>query len=151
MGVAGLQTMIDHNVAANLAVLGANVSTGIPLLGERLTTTAIMLATKGMDSAAALRAATSLLARTVIGQSTVIAFDTAFNAVALLFVVAAPLLVVIKIVFSRYEKVRAARPTVRPVANQVRQASPSDVPERLPEPPPKILQRLAEEGERKSA
>jgi ABC-type uncharacterized transport system permease subunit len=35
---------------------------------------------------AANRAATSLLDRAVIGQSTVIAFDTAFNAVALLFV-----------------------------------------------------------------
>ena len=26
MGVAGLQTLIDHNVAANVAVLGANVT-----------------------------------------------------------------------------------------------------------------------------
>ena len=44
-----------------------------------------MLVAKGMDAAAASRAAMSLLGRVVIGQSTVIAFDTAFNAVALLF------------------------------------------------------------------
>jgi DHA2 family multidrug resistance protein len=49
-----------------------------------------------MDAMAAGRMATSLLGRAVTGQSTVIAFDTAFNAVALLFVVAAPALVAIK-------------------------------------------------------
>jgi MFS transporter, DHA2 family, multidrug resistance protein len=39
----------------------------------------------------------------------VIAFDTAFNAVALLFVIAAPLLVIIKIGLARYAKMRAAQ------------------------------------------
>ncbi|MNY76515.1 hypothetical protein D3C86_2161230 [compost metagenome] len=67
-----------------------------------------MLTARGMDAAAASRVATSLLDRVVTGQSTVIAFDTAFIAVALLFAVAAPLLVGIKIGFSRYAKVRAA-------------------------------------------
>ena len=109
MGVAGLQTLIDHNVAANVAVLGANVTAGVPAVGERLTTTTAMLAARGMDAVAASRAATSLLGRVVTGQSTVIAFDTAFNAVALLFVIAAPVLVAIKIGLSRYAKMRAAR------------------------------------------
>jgi MFS transporter, DHA2 family, multidrug resistance protein len=68
-----------------------------------------MLAAKGMDAVAASRAATSLLGRVVTGQSTVIAFDTAFTAVALLFVIAAPVLVTIKIGFSRYATMRAAR------------------------------------------
>ncbi|NRP72013.1 Multidrug export protein EmrB [Ensifer psoraleae] len=109
IGVAALQTLIDHNVAANVAVLGANVTAGGPAVGERLTKTAAMLAARGLDAAAAGRAATSLLGRVVTGQSTVIAFDTAFNAVALLFVIAAPVLVAIKIGLSRYAKVRAAR------------------------------------------
>jgi DHA2 family multidrug resistance protein len=109
MGVAGLQTLIDHNVAANVAVLGAHITAGIPAVSERLTTTTAMLAAKGMDAAAAGRAATSLLGRVVTGQSTVIAFNTAFNAVALLFVIAAPVLVAIKIGLSRYAKSRAAR------------------------------------------
>jgi len=108
MGVGGLQTLIDHNVTSNLAVLGASVTAGVPAVSERLTTITAMLAAKGMDAVAASRAATSLLGRVVTGQSTVIAFDTAFCAVALLFVVAAPVLVAIKITFARLAKRHAA-------------------------------------------
>jgi len=109
MGVAGLQTLIDHNVTSNVAVLGAHVTAATPAVSERLTTTTAMLAARGMDAVAAGRAATALLGRAVTGQSTVIAFDTAFNAVALLFVIAAPLLVTIKIGLSRYATMRAAQ------------------------------------------
>jgi DHA2 family multidrug resistance protein len=79
------------------------------MVSERLAATTAMLAASGMDALAAGRAATSLLGRAVIGQSTVIAFDTAFNAVALLFVVAAPVLIAIRIGLSRYTKSREAR------------------------------------------
>ncbi|MDT9674099.1 DHA2 family efflux MFS transporter permease subunit [Pseudomonas sp. JV414] len=109
IGVAGLQTLIDHNVVTNAVVLGANVTPGAAAVIERMTTTTAMLSAKGMDAVAAGRAATSLLGRLVTSQSTVIAFDTAFIAVALLFVIAAPILVGIKIGFARYEKVRASR------------------------------------------
>ena len=112
IGVAGLQTLIDHNVVTNAMALGTNVTPGGAAVIERLTTTTAMLMVKGMDAAAAGRAATSLLGRVVTGQSTVIAFDTAFIAVALLFVIAAPMLVGIKIGLSRYTKVRAARTLV---------------------------------------
>ncbi|WP_395676690.1 MFS transporter [Inquilinus sp.] len=110
VGVAGLQTLIDHNVVSNAAVLGANITAGIPAVGERLAATAATLAAKGMDAAAAGRAATSLLGRAVSGQSTVIAFDTAFNAVAVLFVFAAPLLVAIKIGLHRYAQSKRPQP-----------------------------------------
>jgi len=109
IGVGLLQRIIDHNVANNIAVLGASVTAGVPAVSERMTAMTAMLAAKGMDAVAAGRAATSLLGRAVTGQSTVIAFDTAFNAVALLFVVAAPVLVTIKIGFSLHAKMRAAR------------------------------------------
>ncbi|MGF6331366.1 DHA2 family multidrug resistance protein [Pseudomonas sp. BS3782 TE3695] len=109
IGVAGLQTLIDHNVVTNAVVLGTNVTAGGAAVIERMTTTTAMLSAKGMDAVAAGRAATSLLGRLVTSQSTVIAFDTAFIAVALLFVIAAPILVGIKIGFARYEKVRAWR------------------------------------------
>ncbi|MCA1439390.1 DHA2 family efflux MFS transporter permease subunit [Ensifer sp. IC4062] len=109
IGVAALQTLIDHNVAGNVAVLGASVTGGRSAVIERLATTTAMLSAKGMDAAVADRAATNLLGRAVTGQSTVIAFDTAFNAVALLFVFAAPVLVAIKVGIARYAKVRAAR------------------------------------------
>jgi DHA2 family multidrug resistance protein len=104
MGVAALQTLIDHNVVANAVVLGASVTGGGAAVIERLTTTTAMLTVKGMDAAAASQGATSLLGRVVTGQSTVIAFDTAFLAVALLFVIAAPMLVGIKIALSRHAK-----------------------------------------------
>ncbi|MNF40503.1 Multidrug export protein EmrB [compost metagenome] len=109
MGVAALQTLIDHNVVANAVVLGASVTGGGAAVIERLTSTTAMLTLKGMDAAAAGQAATSLLGRAVTGQSTVIAFDTAFLEVALLFVIAAPMLVGIKIGLSRHAKARAAR------------------------------------------
>ncbi|WP_084731595.1 DHA2 family efflux MFS transporter permease subunit [Microvirga vignae] len=109
MGVAWLQTLIEHNVVGNVAVLGAHVTAGVPAVSERLTTTTAMLAARGMDAAAASRAAMALLGRVVTGQSTVIAFDTAFNAVALLFVAAAPVLIATKIGLSRYAKSHAAR------------------------------------------
>lgn len=104
MGIAALQTLIEHHTIGNLAVLGANVAAGKPAVIERLSALAAMLMAKGMDAAAAGRAAASLLGRAVTGQSTVIAFDTAFNAVALLFVFAAPILVAIKIIFAKLEK-----------------------------------------------
>jgi len=109
IGVAGLQRLIDHDVANNVAVLGASVTSGAPAVGERLAAMTAMLAARGMDTVAAGRAATSLLGRAVTGQSTVIAFDTAFYAVALLFVFAAPVLVSIKIGFHRYAQTHAAR------------------------------------------
>lgn len=109
MGVAGLQTLIDHQVVSNGVVLGANVTPGGLAVIERLMSTTAMLAGKGMDQVAAGRAATSLLGKALSGQATVIAFDTAFFAVALLFVFAAPILVAIKIGLSRSAKVHEQR------------------------------------------
>ena len=109
MGVAGLQTLIDHHAVTNGVVLGTYVTPGGHALIERLTTTTAMLAGKGMDPVAAGRAATSLLGKAVSGQATVIAFDTAFFAVALLFVFAAPILVGIKIGLTRYAKAHEQR------------------------------------------
>jgi DHA2 family multidrug resistance protein len=110
IGVAVLQTLIEHSVAGNVTVLGASVTAGTPAVGERLSATAAMLAAEGVDALAS-RASTSLLDGILIRQSTVIAFDTAFNAVALLFVIAAPVLVAVKIGLSRYSKLRAVTRT----------------------------------------
>ena len=104
MGVAWLQTLIDHGVAANVSVIGANVSPGAPAVSERLASVSAMLAAKGMDAMSASRAALGLLGRAVTGQSTVIAFDTAFNAVALLFVAAIPVMIAVKVGLARYAR-----------------------------------------------
>ncbi|MDH0301785.1 MULTISPECIES: MFS transporter [unclassified Pseudomonas] len=101
MGVAGLQTLLDRHGVLNTQVLGWQVSPASPALVERLDSITAMLRLEGLDATTAARMATSLLGRTVSGQGAVIAFDTAFNAVALLFAVAAPLLVGIKLLLAR--------------------------------------------------
>jgi DHA2 family multidrug resistance protein len=110
IGVAVLQTLIEHNVAGNVTVLAASLTAGAPAVGERLRMTAAMLAAEGMDTLAS-RVSTSLLNGVLIRQSTVIAFDSAFNAVALLFVIASPALVAVKIGLSRHSKRSAAART----------------------------------------
>ncbi|UBM27697.1 MFS transporter [Pseudomonas sp. p1(2021b)] len=104
MGVAGLQTLIDHQLVSNAAILGAYVTNGTTAVVERLGSIAAVLGGKGMDALAAGRASMVLLARAVSGQSAVIAFDMAFNAVVLLFAVAAPMLVCIKVLLARHAK-----------------------------------------------
>jgi DHA2 family multidrug resistance protein len=108
IGVAGLQTLIERKIADNAATLGAHVAPGMPTVHERLATTAAGLMDRGMDAAVAVRAAAGLLGRSITGQATVIAFDTAFNAIALLFVVAAPVLIGIKIGLARRATAQAA-------------------------------------------
>ena len=36
IGVAGLQTLLDHEIAGNVAILGAHVTSGDPAVSERL-------------------------------------------------------------------------------------------------------------------
>lgn len=116
MGVAALQTLIEHSVAVNAVVLGSHVSPGTGAVIERLSALSTLLEGKGMDVVTAGRAATSLLGRALAGQATVIAFDTAFMAVTLLFAVAAPMLVAIKIGFARFGH-RVANSSAGAVAN----------------------------------
>jgi DHA2 family multidrug resistance protein len=118
VGVAALQTLIDHEAAANLAVLGANVTAGVPAVGERLAVTAAMLVAKGQDPAAAAAVSASLLGRAVAGQSGVIAFATAFNAIALLFVVAAPALIGFKVALGRRRSGAEAPRRLKPSARR---------------------------------
>lgn len=102
MGIAGLQTLIDQQLAHNAAVLSAHVTAGAATVIERLGSTVAMLQGRGLDTLAAGRASLALLGRAVSGQSAVIAFDVAFTAVVLLFAVAAPLLVCIKVLLARH-------------------------------------------------
>lgn len=104
MGVAGLQTVIDHQVVHNQTALGAMLTAGSPAVGERLAATTTLLVGRGLDAGNAAKVAASMLGRTVGGQATVIAFDTAFSIVALLFVVAAPILIAFKVALARMAK-----------------------------------------------
>jgi DHA2 family multidrug resistance protein len=78
------------------------VTSSAPAVGERLALTSAVLMAKGMDALSADRASLRLLAGAVAREATVIAFDRAFASSALLFVVAAPVLVTIKIGLTRH-------------------------------------------------
>jgi len=119
IGVAGLQTLIDHQVTGNLVVIGSHVSAGLVSVNDRLAKIAALLAERGMDAAAASRAAVAVLNKSVAGQATVIAYDTAFVSVALLFVIAAPLLIALKAGLTVASKRRAARPRVASNPNTI--------------------------------
>jgi DHA2 family multidrug resistance protein len=106
--VAGLQSAIEHQIANGVAVLSASISAGTSLPAEHLGATAAMLVGRGMETSAATRAAGGLLARSVGQQATVIAFDQAFILLALLFVVAAPVILLVKLFLARAARRRAA-------------------------------------------
>lgn len=101
IGVASLQTLIDHQAAQNLAVLGANITSGHPAVIDRLAQTGSLLSAKGMETTAVPKAAISLLARQVATQAAVISYETAFLAITLFFVAAIPVLIAYKIVLGR--------------------------------------------------
>ncbi|MDP5277454.1 MFS transporter [Sphingomonas sp. DG1-23] len=109
IGVAWLQTGIDHQIVANQSVLAAALAPGTPALAERLGTMTSLLVNRGMETGAAARVATAMLGRAIGGQAIVIAFDTAFARVALLFVFAAPVVIAVKIALARTAKARAAK------------------------------------------
>ncbi|AJA08509.1 putative MFS permease [Sphingopyxis fribergensis] len=101
MGVAALQTSIDHGLVHNQAILGAAITAGSPALAERIAATTNLLISRGVEAGAAAKTATAMVGRAVGGQGTIIAFDTAFNLVALLFVFGAPCIVAFKIFLTK--------------------------------------------------
>jgi DHA2 family multidrug resistance protein len=101
LGLAGLQTLLDHEMAVSRTLLGTSLVAGEPAVAERLASMTALVMARGLEPGAAGQVATTLLGRTVSGQAAVIAFDTAFAAVALLFVAAAPIVIGIRIALSR--------------------------------------------------
>lgn len=101
LGVAFLETLVDHQTALNKSVLAAHIVPGSVAAMERLAALTHGLAAHGMELDTAARAAVQILARDLTMQASVIAFDTAFFAVALFFVGAAPVLITVKIVLGR--------------------------------------------------
>lgn len=89
--------------------LGASLTSGTPAVAERLAMTSAVLMAKGINAVGADQASLRLLFGAFTRQATVIAFDRAFAAVALLFVVAAPGLVAIKIGLNRHARRASAK------------------------------------------
>ncbi|EQB06453.1 MFS transporter [Sphingobium indicum] len=101
IGVAALQTSIDDGMVHNQAVLGAAIHAGSPALAERIGATTDLLVSRGVEASVAAKAATAMVGRAVGGQGAVIAFDTAFTLVALLFVFGAPCILAFKILLAK--------------------------------------------------
>src|SRR3546814_3825635 len=77
IGIAVLQTSIDHDLVHNQTVLGAAIQTGSPALAERIAATTDLLVSRGVEASAVAKTATAMVGRAVGGQGAVIAFDTA--------------------------------------------------------------------------
>ena len=111
LGVAGLQTMIEHGIRVNQTVLGASVAAGAPGVADRLASTSELLTIRGVDPGPAGQMALALLAKTVSGQAETIAYDSAFKAVALLFVAAAPVVLAARVaLLAAHRRKQEARP-----------------------------------------
>lgn len=104
LGVACLQSLVTRNIASNVSVLGSHITAGYSAVGERLGTSAALFEARGMTTVGAGQASMVFLEKTVANQSTVIAFNTAFLTIALLFVVAVPILIAVKMVLTAVSK-----------------------------------------------
>src|SRR3546814_7031356 len=120
-----LQTSIDHDLVHNQTVLGAAIQTGSPARAERIAATTDLLVSRGVEASAAAKTATAMVGRAVGGQGAVIAFDTAFNLVALLFVFGAPMIIAFKIFLA---KTTASRRSDRPGATTRSEEHTSELP-----------------------
>ena len=101
LGVALLETLIDHHTALNRAVLAAHIVPGRVAVTEQLDMITRQLAARGMEVSAAAKAAVQMLVAQVSAQASIIAFDAAFLTVALFFFAAAPILICAKIIIGR--------------------------------------------------
>ena len=101
LGVAFLETLIDQHTSLNRAVLAAHLVPGRVTVKEQLEMVSRQLAVHGMEASAATKAAVQMLAAKVTTQASIIAYDTAFLAVALFFFAAVPILIAARIIIRR--------------------------------------------------
>jgi len=108
-GIAFLQTFVEDQAAQNRAVLAAHVMPGRWEVSGHVFAASKYLASRGLETGAAAKVAASMLGKQVALQSTTIAFNSAFMAVCLFFLGAAPILVISKILIGKAIAAHAAR------------------------------------------
>jgi DHA2 family multidrug resistance protein len=101
LGTAALQTCLDHRAALARSALTSHITPGDAALDQRLRAIANLLASKGIEGAGAAKAALLVLQRALEKQVATIAFDDAFLVLILLFVFAAPCLLLAKRLLGR--------------------------------------------------
>jgi MFS transporter, DHA2 family, multidrug resistance protein len=102
VGISCLSTYLDHQASLNRSVLASYLGSGNAALAERHDTVAALLVARGYNPAEAPSAAMAVIEKTIQAQVDVLSFSEAFLALALLFVVAVPILVSIKLAQSLF-------------------------------------------------
>lgn len=97
IGIAFLATFLEHHVALSRTAIVSNLGQGGPVVTRALQGAEQGFANSGLGPEQATSAAVAALDGMVTGQAAVIAFNQAFLSLALLFVVAIPCLLAIKV------------------------------------------------------
>ena len=97
VGIAWLSTYLDHQAALNRGVLASYLASGNAALAERQDMVAELLTARGYNPAEAASAAIAVIQKALQAQVSVLSFSEAFLALALLFVIAVPILLSVKL------------------------------------------------------
>ena len=109
LGVAFVQTYLAHRVAYHWNVLVANVAPENPLWTETQSGIARLLLANGQEPHQAMAAAAGMAQQFIGAQAAVLAFNEAFLALAVAFVLLAPLLIALKLALKRSAAGNGAR------------------------------------------
>ncbi|MCC2610942.1 MFS transporter [Neorhizobium petrolearium] len=101
VAISFLQTFIEDQTAYNRAVLAAHIHPGSEEVIARIGSVSRLLSNHGLEFDLADKTAVSLISKQVALQATTIAFDTAFFAITIFFLAAAPCLILWKIALGR--------------------------------------------------
>ena len=96
-GIAVLTVMLDHQLAVHRAQLVEHLPSTSPLLQERMTQMQTVLLAGGADAETARRQALELLSHALDRQAALLAYGDVFRLVALVFLVAIPLVLLLEI------------------------------------------------------
>lgn len=112
LGIAFLQTYVEDETIRSRAILAAHVIPGREEVTARLSQMTKHLSMQGLDAVSASKASAVLLGKTVAAQASAVAYNSAFLSVALFFLIAAPTLVLSKVLIgkaiAKHQKARAA-------------------------------------------
>jgi DHA2 family multidrug resistance protein len=94
-GIAALTVLLEHQLAVHRAQLVEHLPSTSPLLQQRLAQMQQALVTAGADAETAYRQALELLAHGLDRQAALLAYGDVFRLVALVFLLAIPLVLLL--------------------------------------------------------
>ncbi|WP_248449192.1 DHA2 family efflux MFS transporter permease subunit [Sinorhizobium meliloti] len=118
IGIAWLSTTLDHQNAHNRMVLSHHLAPGDLALIERQDAVTTLLVSHGYSPEEAVGAATAVIQKSFAEQVATLSFNECFLAIALLFVAAAPVLIVTKLIVGRLLSRHSDRAQERPLTEE---------------------------------